>query len=84
MQIHFLNSHNVNSNTFNLTDINQNLQLNERQILRKALMQIPSKDLPKVLQKIKQIPVDEYYLKNIINLIEQEKTLHKEGFEIYA
>jgi len=84
MQIHFFNSHNINSNTFNLTDINQNLQLNEKQILRKALMQIPSKDLPKVLQKIKQIPIDENYLKNIINLIEQEKNSYKEGFEIYA
>ena len=84
MQIHSLNSTGFNSNIFNLNDINQNLQLNERQILRKALMQIPSKDLSKILQKIKQIPVDENYLKNIINIIEQEKTLPKKGFEIYA
>jgi len=85
MQIHSLNSnHNINSNIFNLANINQNLQQNEKQILRKALMQIPSKELPKILQKIKQIPVDEHYLKNIINMIEQEKRFHKEGFEIYA
>jgi len=64
-------------------EINNNLTLNEKQILRKELMQIPSKDLPKILQKIKQIPVDEQYLKNIINLIKQENS-KKEGFEIYA
>ncbi len=63
--------------------INDHLTINEKQILRKELMQIPSKDLPKILQKIKQIPVDEQYLKNIINLIKQENT-KKEGFEIYA
>jgi len=64
-------------------EITNNLTLNEKQILRKELMQIPSKDLPKILQKIKQIPVDEQYLKNIINLIKQENS-KKEGFEIYA
>jgi GTP-binding protein EngB required for normal cell division len=67
-----------------LQDINQNLNIDERQILRKALMQVPSRDVNKVLEKIKQIPVDENYLKNIIQTIENEKSVQKEGFEIYA
>jgi vacuolar-type H+-ATPase subunit E/Vma4 len=67
-----------------LQDINQNLNLRDRQILRKALMQIPSKDLPKVLKEIKKIPVDENYLKNILQTINQKEINKKEGFEIYA
>jgi len=67
-----------------LQNITDNLTLDEKQVLRKALMQIPSKDVPKVLEKIKQIPVDENYLKNIIQTIQNEKQLKKDGFEIYA
>jgi len=84
MQISSFNSTNFQNNQFTLQDINQNLTLNEKQALRKALMQIPSKDLPKVLQKIKQIPINENYLKNVIQTIENEKQYKKEGFEIYA
>jgi membrane-bound ClpP family serine protease len=84
MQISSYNSTNFQNNQFTLQDINQNLTLNEKQALRKALMQIPSKDLPKVLQKIKQIPINENYLKNVIQTIENEKQYKKEGFEIYA
>jgi len=84
MQISSFNSTNFQNNQFTLQDINQNLTLNEKQALGKALMQIPSKDLPKVLQKIKQIPINENYLKNVIQTIENEKQYKKEGFEIYA
>jgi membrane-bound ClpP family serine protease len=84
MQISSFNSTNFQNNQFTLQDINQNLTLNEKQALRKALMQIPSKDLPKVLQKIKQIPINGNYLKNVIQTIENEKQYKKEGFEIYA
>ncbi len=87
MQIssHYETSFQKNSFTTSiLQDINQNLTLNERRMLRETLMQIPSKDLPKVMQKIQHIPVDENYLKNILQTIENEKQYKKEGFEIYA
>ncbi|ACM92158.1 conserved hypothetical protein [Nautilia profundicola AmH] len=83
MQISHINSFNFNNN-FSLQDINQNLKLDEKQALRKALMQVPSKDLPKVLEKIKKIPVDENYINNILKTLQQEKEYKKEGFEIYA
>ena len=85
MQItsYFNNTQNTQINS-PLQDITQNLSLDEKQVLRKLIMRIPSKDLPKILQKIKQIPVDENYLKNIIQTIENEKQFKKEGFEIYA
>jgi vacuolar-type H+-ATPase subunit E/Vma4 len=86
MQISSYSSINANQQSNSpLNDINQNLNLDERQVLRKALMQIPSKDVNKVLEKIKKIPVDENYLKNILQTIKQQDTeTKKEGFEIYA
>jgi vacuolar-type H+-ATPase subunit E/Vma4 len=85
MQIssYFNNTQNTQINS-PLQEINQNLNLDERQVLRKALMQVPSSDVNKILEKIKQIPVDENYLKNIIQTIENEKQFKKDGFEIYA
>ncbi len=44
--------------------------------LKKALMQIPTDKIPKVLEKAK-IPTDENEIKKILNSIDK-------GFEIYA
>jgi len=82
MQITSYNSLSQHINPFN--DITQNMTLEEKQLIRKALLQLPSNEVPKVLQKIKKIPVDENYLKQIIQTIEKEIKIKKEGFEIYA
>jgi len=76
---------NIRQNS-DLQNIYQNLtKIDDKKALRKALSQLSSKDIPKFMEKIKKIPVDENYLKNIMQTLKTDvNSSNKKGFEIYA
>jgi hypothetical protein len=76
---------NTHQNT-DLQNIYQNLtNIDDKKALRKAISQLPSKDIPKFMEKIKKIPADENYLKNIMQTLKTDtNSSNKKGFEIYA
>ena len=65
-----------------IQDIMQNLNYQDKRVVREALSMVDSKDLPKVIKAISQIPPDTDYLKKILNTIDQFTP--QKGFSIYA
>lgn len=90
-----VNTHYQSTSNFSkssaLEEVNKNLTFNEKKSLRELLAQVPDKDLSKVLNKIKEVPVDENYFQNILQKIEEAKQnsgnlnqSNANGFMIYA
>jgi hypothetical protein len=69
-------------NSSNLLNIMQHLSPNEKTLFKKALLSVPSKDLPKVIKALSQIPPNEHYIKELLNKIDEFKP--QKGFSIYA
>ena len=79
--ISFQNTSTANS----FQNIMNNLNYEHKKTLKQALMQIPGKELPKILKELNKIPVDEHYIKNLINFINTNmQKNNNEGFLIYA
>ena len=82
MQVSLVSNSNTALTSNNLQDIMQNLNYEDKRVLREALSSVDSKDLPKVIRAISKIPPDTNYLKNLLNTIDEFKP--QSGFSIYA
>ncbi len=76
------NSHTAPNNS-TLSDILNNLSPQDKAVFKKALLSVPSKELPKVIRALSQIPPNENYIKELLNKID-EFIPQKKGFSIYA
>ena len=86
MQIstNYSNSTTQTSNSSKLEEISKNLDFQERKTLREMLLKVPTKDIPKVLNEITQIPVDENYFNSVLKKVEEAQKNNPQGFVIYA
>ena len=71
------------SNSSILEQVSLNLDREEKKLLREALLKVPSEELPKVLNEISKVPVDENYFKEIMQKVQQAQN-QQQGFVIYA
>ncbi|NPA11840.1 MAG: hypothetical protein GXO62_06325 [Epsilonproteobacteria bacterium] len=76
----------IQQSSQNLQDVMQNLNYNDKQLLREALSSVDAKDLPKVIKELTKIPPDTEYLKNLLNTIDLHKSQsnQSEGLNLYA
>jgi hypothetical protein len=87
MKIHTNISSNSNSSGNPLQNIMNNLNYQDKKIVKEALSQVPEKELPKVLKELNKIPVDKNYIKSLINAVNRHlsKTPQTDkGFMLYA
>jgi hypothetical protein len=77
-----------NSTLSPLQNIMSNLKYDDKQVIKEALLKVPSQDLPKILNKLNKVPIDENYVNNLINEINKNSTqqtqIQTEGLNIYA
>jgi len=59
-----------------------NLNYQDKQIIRKALSSLPDELIPKALKALNQVPPDKDYLQKLLSIIEEFKP--SQGFSIYA
>jgi len=71
----------------NKHDFFENLNYDEKKTVKEALMKVPDKELPELIKKLNKIPLDEHYVKKIVNEIintSDNSENSRKGFELYA
>ncbi len=85
MQISSINQINTSHTSKGpLQNILENLSPEDKRIFKEALLKVPNKELPKILQALNKIPPDENYIKNLLTTINEKTQNNPKGFMIYA